>query len=364
MIPAMVAIAETCSTWRPSALFFNYGNPMSPVCRAIRKATGADVIGLCHGVVHVARFLAEQLGVEQTRFAGAAVGINHLTWFVEARVDGRGRHAQAARDRPAQTGAGVPGPEADRPVPDADEIEPPPDVEQRQPVQLAAARPVRRVPRRARPARDRVLPPPVRQAKALLRQDAWAIETRSASRAPSPAATASTRRCAKTLCAASRWPTTISSRISGEHEQVVDIIDSIRRDAGRVYSANLPNRGPGAQPARRTPWWNAPCIADGAGLRPIAQPPMAAGLAGTLATRFAWVETVVEAALEGSRDKFVQALLLDGSVDSLPTGDAAGRRSADRASRLPAAVQARLTAMRNAAAPAVYAAIADRNTGP
>ena len=31
----------------------------------------------------------------------------------------------------------------------------------------------------------------------------------------------------------------------------------------------------------------------------------------------AWVETVVEAALEGNREKFIQALVLDGAVDSL-----------------------------------------------
>jgi alpha-galactosidase len=30
-----------------------------------------------------------------------------------------------------------------------------------------------------------------------------------------------------------------------------------------------------------------------------------------------WVETVVEAALEGSRDKFVQALVLDGAAGSM-----------------------------------------------
>jgi alpha-galactosidase/6-phospho-beta-glucosidase family protein len=36
-----------------------------------------------------------------------------------------------------------------------------------------------------------------------------------------------------------------------------------------------------------------------------------------MATRLAWVETVVEAALEGSREKFIQALLLDGAVDSI-----------------------------------------------
>jgi len=44
-----------------------------------------------------------------------------------------------------------------------------------------------------------------------------------------------------------------------------------------------------------------------------------AAVAGTLATRFAWVETVVEAALERSRDKFIQALILDGAVQSPDT---------------------------------------------
>jgi alpha-galactosidase/6-phospho-beta-glucosidase family protein len=58
-------------------------------------------------------------------------------------------------------------------------------------------------------------------------------------------------------------------------------------------------------------------VAEGGGLRPIVQPPLPAGIVGTLATRLAWVETVVEAALEGSRAKFIQALLLDGAVSSV-----------------------------------------------
>ena len=40
-------------------------------------------------------------------------------------------------------------------------------------------------------------------------------------------------------------------------------------------------------------------------------------IVGTLATRLAWVETTVEAALEGSREKFIQALILDGAVNSV-----------------------------------------------
>jgi len=47
----MVSIAEDVLDLAPDALFFNYGNPMAPVCRAIRKATGAPVVGLCHGVM-------------------------------------------------------------------------------------------------------------------------------------------------------------------------------------------------------------------------------------------------------------------------------------------------------------------------
>ena len=61
----------------------------------------------------------------------------------------------------------------------------------------------------------------------------------------------------------------------------------------------------------------SPAVADGGGLRAIAQRPLSPGIAGTLATRFQWVETIVEAALEGSRRKFIQALVLDGAAGSL-----------------------------------------------
>jgi alpha-galactosidase/6-phospho-beta-glucosidase family protein len=68
----------------------------------------------------------------------------------------------------------------------------------------------------------------------------------------------------------------------------------------------------------------APAIATHSGLKPILQAPLSAALAGTLATRFQWVETVVEAALEGSRDKFIQALVLDGAVSSLEQAEQLG----------------------------------------
>jgi alpha-galactosidase len=105
-------------------------------------------------------------------------------------------------------------------------------------------------------------------------------------------------------------------RIGGEHEQVIDIIAAIRADRRTIYSANLPNTGQVPNlPAGAIV--ESPAVADGGGLRAIAQRPLSPGIAGTLATRFQWVETIVEAALEGSRRKFIQALVLDGAVPSL-----------------------------------------------
>jgi alpha-galactosidase len=105
-------------------------------------------------------------------------------------------------------------------------------------------------------------------------------------------------------------------RISGEHEQVMEIIESIRMDKRRVYSANLPNRAlvlnlPGEAILE------LPASAGKGGLMPLVVGELPSALAGILAMRLAWVETVVEAALEGSREKFIQALVLDGAVESL-----------------------------------------------
>jgi alpha-galactosidase len=111
-------------------------------------------------------------------------------------------------------------------------------------------------------------------------------------------------------------PVDYFEHFSGEHEQVLEIIAAIRQADGRVFFANLPNHG-------RCPNWPAEAVLEGPaastkdGLIPLAVPPLSAGLAGTLATRFQWVEATVEAALERSRDKFIQALVLDGAVSSL-----------------------------------------------
>lgn len=88
MIPAMVDIARDAQELAPKAVFINYSNPMSAICRAIRRMTDVDVIGLCHGVPDTGRSLANQLGIPYSDFSYTAAGINHLTWFTEVRGSG------------------------------------------------------------------------------------------------------------------------------------------------------------------------------------------------------------------------------------------------------------------------------------
>ncbi len=291
MIPAMVDIAKDVLDLAPKALFFNYGNPMGPICRAVRKATGAGVVGLCHGVFGVAEYLAKTLGVKREELGYTAIGMNHLTWFTEIYINGGdafGRLSEIADDAP------------DSNNPFSWEL-----------LKLFGAFPA---------VLDRHIteffPHMFSGKKAYygrtLGVDAFSLEQTIAN------GDSVFEQMREDALGDKPLDGEHFRHLEGEHEQVLDIIQSIRNDDGKVYSANFPNTGQVPNlPAQAIV--ESPASASCGRLRPITQRPLPPALAGTLASRFMWVETVVEAALEGNRSKFVQALVLDGAVDSIET---------------------------------------------
>ena len=315
MIPAMVAIARDVQDLAPQALFFNYGNPMAPICRAVRKATGAPMIGLCHGVFDTARHLARLLGVAVSRMNYTAVGMNHLTWFTQIRVDGR--DAMPKLDRIARqclaklsqsTQLGERFAEAGKAGRDSGGME--------HPFAWELFRLFRAFPA----VLDRHITeffPQMFAGRGSYYGKTLGLESYSFEE--TIAYGDQIYEEMRALAFSSKpLGKDYFDKIGGEHEQVVEIIESIRHDAGRVYSANVPNRGQVSNlPAESIV--ECPAVADISGLHPVVQYPLPAGIAGTLATRFQWVETVVEAALEGCRDKFIQALVIDGAVQSVST---------------------------------------------
>ena len=313
MIPAMTAIARDVLDLAPQALFFNYGNPMGPVCRAVRKATGARMIGLCHGVFHVGNYLAGVLGTRPELLKYTAQGVNHLTWFTEIRVAGQDAMPRlmeiAAQKVALQPASGSLG---------AKFLE---DGSARKSAEIADENPFTWQMMNCFGAFPAVLDRHITEFfpqffaggsyfGKRLGVDAYSFENTIAYGDKIYADMREKAFSDKPL------DEDFFAQISGEHEQVIEIIESIRKDTGRIYSANLPNEGQ-IPNLPRDVVVESPAVADGGGLRAILQKPMPAAIAGTLATRLLWQETTVDAALEGSREKFIQALVLDGAVSSV-----------------------------------------------
>jgi alpha-galactosidase len=313
MIPAMVQIACDVRDLAPQALLFNYGNPMAPVCRAVRKATGTDMVGLCHGVHAVGQYLANALGVPTDAVKYTAVGINHLTWFTELRAYGEDilpRLRAVADEHIARTPGGELG---TRFVEAGTESHGAVDPADDNPFSWRLLRLFDAFPAVLDRHVTEFFPQFFRDGayygktlgvdafsfeETIARGDQIYAQMREDAYSPEP------------------LEMDYFTRLSGEHEQVLEIVEAIRHDRGTIFSANLPNTGQIPNlPAECI--IEGPAVATGAGLRAVAQGPLPAGLVGTLATRYQWVETVVEAALEGNRDKAIQALILDGAVGSI-----------------------------------------------
>jgi alpha-galactosidase len=309
MIPPMVDIARDVLELAPNALFFNYGNPMSPVCRAVRKATGAPVVGLCHGVHDTGGWLAHQLGVAPASLKYNAVGINHLTWMMDIRsngVDLMPQMRRIAEEREADVRQGCP--------PSDNPYESPCG----HPFSWMLLKHFGAFPAPLDRHVTEFFPQFYREGQYFGRTLGVDVFSFEGTIAGGDQGYASMQEHA---FATDPLPADYFAHIGGEHEQVIDIIDSIRSERDKVYSANLPNNGQ----VPNLPLGaviEGPAVASGSGLRAVVQPPLPSALAGSLATRFQWVETVVEAALEGSREKFIQALVLDGAVCSFDQASA------------------------------------------
>lgn len=74
----------------PGAKLLNYSNPMAMNTWAALDAGGVETIGLCHGIQHGWRQIAEVLGADDPREVDyICSGINHQTWYVDLRFRGR-----------------------------------------------------------------------------------------------------------------------------------------------------------------------------------------------------------------------------------------------------------------------------------
>ncbi len=308
MIPQMVAIAEDIMRHCPSAHFFNYSNPMTAICRAVRLRTGFPIIGLCHGVHHVENVLAQFLGREEGSVSSFGVGLNHLTFLTDIRCNGENAKpllqvkldeqrpllAQEIREKTSWPN-GVTG-RAPRYSDD--------------PLSWSIFERYGCFP----VAMDRHVVeffperfPQGRYYGRTLGVDAFSIDGRIALGDTWFDEMLAVARSAEPL------PTSYFDNVPGESEQLVDIIGSLLHDRREVFSTNVPNNGavPGLPPDAVV---EIPASATGHGFSPLQSAALPPALTAKLCSKIAAIEVTVQAALLGRMDLFVEALLADGAM--------------------------------------------------
>ena len=88
-IPAYIEICREMERRCHDVILLNHSNPMAPLCRAMRKYTGINVIGICHGVQIGIMQAAAILELPARDLDCMWIGTNHCYWFT--RVLHRGR---------------------------------------------------------------------------------------------------------------------------------------------------------------------------------------------------------------------------------------------------------------------------------
>lgn len=84
-IKVIMDLARAMERLCPDALLLNFSNPEHKICEAITRLTRIKTVGLCHGVLFGRDQLSEMLKVPLNDLQTKACGINHFTWFQEIK---------------------------------------------------------------------------------------------------------------------------------------------------------------------------------------------------------------------------------------------------------------------------------------
>ncbi|MEO6213751.1 MAG: hypothetical protein ABIP65_09015 [Vicinamibacterales bacterium] len=308
MIPQMVAIAEDVADLCPDAHFFNYSNPMTAVCRAIRLKTGVPVVGLCHGLHHVEGVLARFLGRDEGSISSFGVGLNHLTFLTHIHCDGQDAmpllNAKLDEQRPLlqqeiREKTDWPNTVTGRAPRYSDDPFAWSIFERYGVFPVALDRHITEFyPERFPGGRyyGRTLGVDAFSIDGRITLgDTWFDEMLAVARSPDP------------------LPASYFENVPGESEQLLEMMQSLLMDRRHVFSVNMPNGGalPGMP---HDAVLELPAAATGAGFTPLQSKALPPALAAKLLSKIAAIEVTVQAALSGRFDLLVEALLADGSV--------------------------------------------------
>jgi len=92
IIPPYMELARQMERYCPDSVLLNHSNPMGAICRAVRKFSKINIIGYCHNVANALCQFAGLLGVAAEELDPVVAGVNHQVWLLSLRHRGRDVH--------------------------------------------------------------------------------------------------------------------------------------------------------------------------------------------------------------------------------------------------------------------------------
>jgi 6-phospho-beta-glucosidase len=90
-IPAMLGYARLIEEVAPDALLVNFTNPVGIVMQALHDHSSVRAVGICDGPISMQRSVAAFLGLPSERVHADYFGLNHCGWIHRVLVDGHDR---------------------------------------------------------------------------------------------------------------------------------------------------------------------------------------------------------------------------------------------------------------------------------
>ena len=289
-IPIYIEICREMEKRCPDVILLNHSNPMAPLCRAMNKYTGIHTIGICHGVQIGIVHTAGMLEVDPHELEVVWIGTNHYYWLIRIRHQGRDVYADLMRRMAEQK------PEMRRAFCD----------------KLSEAYGYRILfpdeshciefyPFLAQLPEARAMPYGLDQHPHYFFGDASGAPAEEPDRATQLEEYAAALEQVE-------LPDRPSDPITGEGIGV--LVQAMAQGRRHVHIVNIPNQGcvpnlPGHAVLEMEG------VTDCCGVRGVCVGEAPLALAGILQKRIAWQELVADAAVQGSRELALQALLLD-----------------------------------------------------
>ncbi len=309
-IPVLVAIGKDMEQLCPNATFYNFTNPLTVLTQAVNSLTRTRCVGLCVGPDLTWNHVCRVVGVEKTRTSAVLGGLNHVHWLLDFRIDGKDARPvlAAALDELEGDGARM---AAFRAQYDGLATRPQ-EPQAGQPLCAGLFRKLGAYPGPGDGHVAEFFPQLIRSTvNDLERFQGEAI------RHVRESYPRLTRKMQALVDASSAFDTEAFAReMAWEHTQLLGILAAQQDNLNHTYYVNIPNRGhihnlPDDVPVE------IPARVDAAGLHPYALGDLPQSIVPALAQRAAVLDIIIEAAMEGSRRKAIQALCNDAYCTDL-----------------------------------------------